>query len=163
MKELKKGYLKTDSQLASLPWRQTTIRVRDQFFFLLEIFLRQLRVCYFVAPSLTRGRACNSFLLLRQRGPSRMRVQSCQSSRWHCRCLTADSCSDTPINCPHQCEQQKSISLLFSSSHSLQCECESLLKCPSCTLDVAIQRLEFNVLVWSKASLQLPSPLFRRM
>jgi hypothetical protein len=32
---------------------------RDQFFFLLEIFFRQLRVCYFVAPSLTRGRVCN--------------------------------------------------------------------------------------------------------
>jgi hypothetical protein len=28
-------------------------------FFLLEIFFRQLRVCYFVAPSLTRGRVCN--------------------------------------------------------------------------------------------------------
>jgi hypothetical protein len=32
---------------------------RDQFFFLLEISLRQLRRCYFVAPSLTRGRVCN--------------------------------------------------------------------------------------------------------
>jgi hypothetical protein len=32
---------------------------RDQFYFLLEIFVRQLRVCNFVAPSLTRGRACN--------------------------------------------------------------------------------------------------------
>jgi hypothetical protein len=32
---------------------------RDQFFFLLEIFCRQLRDCYFVAPSLTRGRVCN--------------------------------------------------------------------------------------------------------
>jgi hypothetical protein len=32
---------------------------RDQFFFLLEIVFRQLRVCYFVAPSLTRGRVCN--------------------------------------------------------------------------------------------------------
>jgi hypothetical protein len=31
----------------------------DQFFFLLEIFFRQLRVCYFVAPSLARGRVCN--------------------------------------------------------------------------------------------------------
>jgi hypothetical protein len=31
----------------------------DQFFFLLEIFFRQLRVCYFVAPSVTRGRVCN--------------------------------------------------------------------------------------------------------
>jgi hypothetical protein len=30
---------------------------RDQFFFLLEIFFRQLRVWYFVAPSLTRGRS----------------------------------------------------------------------------------------------------------
>jgi hypothetical protein len=32
---------------------------RGQFFFLLEISFRQLRVCYFVAPSLTRGRVCN--------------------------------------------------------------------------------------------------------
>jgi hypothetical protein len=37
---------------------------RDQFFFLLEIFFRQLRVCYFVAPSLARGRVCNLLLLL---------------------------------------------------------------------------------------------------
>jgi hypothetical protein len=34
------------------------------FFFLFEIFIRQLRVCYFVAPSLTRGRVCNLLLLL---------------------------------------------------------------------------------------------------
>jgi hypothetical protein len=32
----------------------------DQFFFLLEISFKQLRVCYFVAPSLMRGRVCNS-------------------------------------------------------------------------------------------------------
>jgi hypothetical protein len=32
---------------------------RDQFFFLLEISFRHLRVYYFVAPSLTRGRVCN--------------------------------------------------------------------------------------------------------
>jgi hypothetical protein len=32
---------------------------REQFFFLLEIFFRQLRVYYFAAPSLTRGRVCN--------------------------------------------------------------------------------------------------------
>jgi hypothetical protein len=31
----------------------------DQFFFLLEISFRQLRVFYFVAPSLTRGWVCN--------------------------------------------------------------------------------------------------------
>jgi hypothetical protein len=36
----------------------------DQFFFLIEIFFRQLRVCYFVAPSLTRGRVCNLLSLL---------------------------------------------------------------------------------------------------
>jgi hypothetical protein len=32
---------------------------RNKFFFLLEMLFRQLRVCYFVAPSLTRGRVCN--------------------------------------------------------------------------------------------------------
>jgi hypothetical protein len=37
---------------------------RDQFFFLLEISFRQLRVCYFVAPSLTRGRVCNLLVQL---------------------------------------------------------------------------------------------------
>jgi hypothetical protein len=31
---------------------------RNQFFFLLEISFRQLQLCYFVAPSLTRGRVC---------------------------------------------------------------------------------------------------------
>jgi hypothetical protein len=36
---------------------------RDQFFFLLGILFRQLRVCYFVAPSLTRGRVCNLLLM----------------------------------------------------------------------------------------------------
>jgi hypothetical protein len=39
-------------------------RTRDHIFFLFEIFFRQLRVCYFVAPSLTRGRVCNLLLLL---------------------------------------------------------------------------------------------------
>jgi hypothetical protein len=37
---------------------------RDQFFFLLEISFRQLHVCYFVAPSLARGRICNSLYKL---------------------------------------------------------------------------------------------------
>jgi hypothetical protein len=32
---------------------------REQFFFLFEIFFRQFGVCYFAAPSLTRGRVCN--------------------------------------------------------------------------------------------------------
>jgi hypothetical protein len=53
----------TDSQSVSLSWCQAR-GARDQFFFLLEMFLRQLRVCYFVAPSLTRGRVCNLLLLL---------------------------------------------------------------------------------------------------
>jgi hypothetical protein len=36
----------------------------DQFFFLLDSSIRQLRVCYFVAPSLTRGRFCNLLVQL---------------------------------------------------------------------------------------------------
>jgi hypothetical protein len=42
----------------------THLRLRGQFFFLLEIVFRQLRVCYFAAPSLMRGRVCNLLLLL---------------------------------------------------------------------------------------------------
>jgi hypothetical protein len=34
-------------------------RTHEQFFFLLEISFIQFLVCYFVAPSLTRGWACN--------------------------------------------------------------------------------------------------------
>jgi hypothetical protein len=34
----------------------------DQFFFRHEISFRHLRFCYFVAPSLTRGRVCNLLL-----------------------------------------------------------------------------------------------------
>jgi hypothetical protein len=37
---------------------------RDQFFFLLEMSFKQLRVCYFVSPSLTRGRACKLLVQL---------------------------------------------------------------------------------------------------
>jgi hypothetical protein len=37
---------------------------RDQFFFFLEISFRQLQLCYFVAPSLTRGRVCNLLVKL---------------------------------------------------------------------------------------------------
>jgi hypothetical protein len=53
------SYLTTDGQSASLSWCRATIRARDQFFFLLEISFRQLRLCYFIVPSLTRGRVCN--------------------------------------------------------------------------------------------------------
>jgi hypothetical protein len=38
--------------------------IRDQFLFILEIFFRLIRVCYFVTPSLTRGQVCNLLLLL---------------------------------------------------------------------------------------------------
>jgi hypothetical protein len=58
-----RSYLTTNNQSASLPWCQATIRARDKFFFL-EIFLRQLRVCYFMAPCLTRGQVCNLLLPL---------------------------------------------------------------------------------------------------
>jgi hypothetical protein len=53
----------TVSMRVSLGVRQP-FGTRNQFFFRLEIFFRQLRVCYFVAPSLTRGRVCNLLLLL---------------------------------------------------------------------------------------------------
>jgi hypothetical protein len=53
----------TDSRPVRLGVRRPP-GTRDQFFFLLEIFFRQLRVCHFVAPSLTRGRVCNLLLLL---------------------------------------------------------------------------------------------------
>jgi hypothetical protein len=49
----------TESQSASPSWCQALSGTNDHFFFLLEIFFRQFRVCYFVAPSLTRGRVCN--------------------------------------------------------------------------------------------------------
>jgi hypothetical protein len=48
----------------SLFWCQATIKARDQFFFPIEIFLRELQVCYLMVPSLTRGRVCNLLLLL---------------------------------------------------------------------------------------------------
>jgi hypothetical protein len=48
----------TDSQSASLAPR-THLGPVTNFFPLLEIFFRQLRVCYFVAPSLMRGWICN--------------------------------------------------------------------------------------------------------
>jgi hypothetical protein len=57
-------YLTTDSQSASLSWCQATIMARDQLFFLLEIFRRQLRVSYFMAPSLTRGQVCDFLFLV---------------------------------------------------------------------------------------------------
>jgi hypothetical protein len=57
------SHITTDSQSASPSCCQTPIWDRDKFSFLLEILFRQLLVCYFVAPSLTRGRVCNLLLL----------------------------------------------------------------------------------------------------
>jgi hypothetical protein len=48
----------TVSRPASLGVRPQS-GTRDQFFFLFDIFFRHLWVCYFIAPSLTRGRVCN--------------------------------------------------------------------------------------------------------
>jgi hypothetical protein len=48
----------TVSRPVSLGFRRPS-GTGDQFYFLLEIFFRQLRVCNFVAPSLMRGRVCN--------------------------------------------------------------------------------------------------------
>jgi hypothetical protein len=47
----------TDSQSPSLLWCQATIRAHD-------IFSLDNCGCYFMAPSLTRGRICNLLLLL---------------------------------------------------------------------------------------------------
>jgi hypothetical protein len=53
-----RSHITTDSQSASQSWCQAPIWEPRQFYFLLEIFFRQLRFCNFVAPSLTRGRVC---------------------------------------------------------------------------------------------------------
>jgi hypothetical protein len=58
------SYITTDNQLASPFWCQAPIW-DPRPMFLLEILFEQLRVCYFVAPSLTRGRACNLLLSYR--------------------------------------------------------------------------------------------------
>jgi hypothetical protein len=55
---------------------------RDQVFFLLEISFRQLRLCYFVAPSLTRGRICNLLVQLLL-GLSRAAALRSKSRRTH--------------------------------------------------------------------------------
>jgi hypothetical protein len=67
-----RGLWKTEVEVKLRPTVSRPVRLgvkhpsgtRDQIFFLLEIFFRLLRVCYFVEPSLTRGRVCNLLLLL---------------------------------------------------------------------------------------------------
>jgi hypothetical protein len=68
------SYITTDS----LGVRHTS-GTRDQFFFLLEIFFRQLRVCYVVAPSLKRGRVCYLLLLLILANAVPLESESCRT------------------------------------------------------------------------------------
>jgi hypothetical protein len=56
-----------------------------KLFFLLEISFRQLRICYSVAPSLTRGRVCTTVQLLP--GLSRAVTLKSKSRRTHGRIL----------------------------------------------------------------------------
>jgi hypothetical protein len=58
------SHITTDSRSASPSWCQAPIWDPRPVFLSLGIFFRQLQVCYFVAPSLTRGRVCNLLLLL---------------------------------------------------------------------------------------------------
>jgi hypothetical protein len=67
----------------------------DQFFFLLDIFFRQLRVCYFVTPSLTRGRVCNLLLLLGLASAVTLGVPSLIRGQV---CLLASFCSNRIVN-----------------------------------------------------------------
>jgi hypothetical protein len=55
-----RSHITTDNQ----SWCQVPIRDPRPICFLLDIFFRQLRVCYFIVPFLTRGRVCNVLLLL---------------------------------------------------------------------------------------------------
>jgi hypothetical protein len=64
----------TGSQSASPSWCQAPIWDQQLIFFLLDIFFRQLRVCYFVAPSLTRGRVCNLLSLFTSDSKSNLYV-----------------------------------------------------------------------------------------
>jgi hypothetical protein len=57
-----------------------------QLFFLLEIFLRQYRVCYFMVPALTRGLVCNLLLLLSVASAVRLEFETRGTQ---CQCPTA--------------------------------------------------------------------------
>jgi hypothetical protein len=58
-----RSHITTVSRPVSLGVRRPS-GTRDQFYFHLEIFFRQLRFCNFVAPSLTRRYVCNLLVQL---------------------------------------------------------------------------------------------------
>jgi hypothetical protein len=58
------SYITTDSQSASPSWCQAPIWDQRSIFLSPWNFVRHLRVWYFVAPTLMRGRVCNLLLLL---------------------------------------------------------------------------------------------------
>jgi hypothetical protein len=66
MTDQSQSYIMTNRQSVgqSVLVSSTHLELMTNFFFLLEIFFRQLQVCYFVAPPLTRGQVCNLLLLL---------------------------------------------------------------------------------------------------
>jgi hypothetical protein len=60
-----KSYIRTGGQSASLSWCQVPILDPRPVFLLLSLIMfRQLRVCWYGAPSLTRSRVCSFQLLL---------------------------------------------------------------------------------------------------
>jgi hypothetical protein len=79
----------TDSQSASLSWCQGPIWDPRSIFFLLEISFRQLRIFYFVAPSLTRGLVCNLLVQLLL-GLARAVTLGSKSRRTHSHILLSD-------------------------------------------------------------------------
>jgi hypothetical protein len=63
-KSKSKSHYKRQSVSQSVLVSGTHLGPAPHFFFLLKIFFGQLRICYFVAPSLMRGRFFNLLLLL---------------------------------------------------------------------------------------------------
>jgi hypothetical protein len=70
----------------------------DQFFFLLDIFFRHLWVCYFVAPSLTRGRVCNLLFAAGPRQHSHL-LSTLSDKRSGLSSLLSDDCSIQDTAC----------------------------------------------------------------
>jgi hypothetical protein len=70
----RQDYITTDSQSASPSWCQAPIWDTRQIYLSPWNFFRQLLVCYFVAPSLTRGRVYNFTVAAdsRQSSPNRV-------------------------------------------------------------------------------------------